>query len=40
MTTEEHAALMKALNPPYRVYLRQESGRIVDVTWDEDGKEI
>lgn len=40
MTTEEHAALMKALNPPYRVYLRHESRLMVDVAWDEErGKE-
>ncbi len=39
MTTEEHAALMKALNPDYRVYIRGESGRIVDVGLGEEGKE-
>lgn len=39
MTTEEQAVLMKALNPTYRVYLRRESGRILEEAWGEGDDE-
>lgn len=39
MTAEEHAAIMKALNPDCRVYIRSGSGKFMDVGWNEEGEQ-